>query len=500
MKKNRIELKSNQKEVGLLVRVSTEKEVQDASYEEQYDELEKFARAKGFKVKKVYQERVTGTKISGRDAFDEMIDDIVNKRIGGIIVKDLSRSARNIEVAARLKRLCLENEVGIYSVTEGDHLELETLNYNFKAMMNEHYSTDLSIKIKSRFKSRMEKGEYLKGVGPYGYYVENCKLFISNDETPDIVRRIFQEYLDGSGVDSIAKRLTNDGVITPSLKKGKKNAGIRWWGTTVKQILENRTYCGDTEQGKEETASAISKVRIKHEHGVLVENTHEPIIPKEMFLEVQALIASRKAGPRATPKKHLFTDILTCGKCGKYYWYRSAGDRYICGSYARHGKKACSANAVKADYIKKLVINELNNIVKTYQLNKKIDDMVEAKLKSKIYKVKSELGILKEKRQKFEEAKADLIVAKVTKDITIQEYDLSVKRIDKTIEDIDKRLDVLEKANLEVDQQKVQKQLKKVFFGIDTFEDLNRETLHRFVDRIIVKGKDEFEIVYRFSL
>lgn len=89
-------------------------------------------------------------------------------------------------------------------------------------------------------------------------------------------------------------------------------------------MLENRAYCGDLEQGKEESASAISKIRIKHEHGIIVENTHEPIISREMFFEVQNLIASRKVGPRPTPKKHLFTDILICGECGKNYWYRSS--------------------------------------------------------------------------------------------------------------------------------------------------------------------------------
>lgn len=80
-----------------------------------------------------------------------MMKDIGSHQFSAIIFKDLSRSARNIEVSAKLKRICLENQVGIYSVTEGDHLELETLNYNFRAMMNEHYSTDLSMKIKSRF-------------------------------------------------------------------------------------------------------------------------------------------------------------------------------------------------------------------------------------------------------------------------------------------------------------------------------------------------------------
>lgn len=72
-----------------------------------------------------------------------------------------------------------------------------------------------------------------------------------------------------------------------------------------------------------------------------------------------------------------------------------------------------------------------------------------------------------------------MIVAKVTKDITLKEYEISAKSIENTITKIDARIKVLEEANTQVDQQKVRKQLKNIFFGIDNFEDLNRETLFR---------------------
>ncbi len=492
--------KFGKKYAVLYIRVSTDGEAQDSSYQEQYNELEKYAKQKGFTVIRVYKERITATKITGRDEFEKLIRDIEHREFDAVIFKDLSRSARNIEVSARLKRICLENQVGIYSVTEGDHLELETLNYNLKAMLNEHYSTDLSIKIKSRFRSRMEKGEFLKGQATYGYYVKDYKLYIRDDDTPNIVKRIYNEYLAGHGVDSIAKRLTEDGIVTPSMLKKKKDAGVRWHGSTVKLILENRAYCGDLEQGKEETASAISKKRIVHEQGIIVENTHEPIISKEMFMETQNLIASRKKGPRPTPRKHLFTDILLCGECGKKYWYRSYGDRYVCGSYGRHGKKACSAHAVKESVIKKIIIDELNAIIKKHMINEQIDEKIDSHIKNRLYKVKNEMTILKEKIEKYEEAKAELIVSKVMKEITPVEYDVAVKRIEKTIAEIEQRISKLESANLKVDRLKVQKQLKNVFLGTDSFDDLDRETLFRFVEHIIVHGKNDFEIVYRFSL
>ncbi len=463
MEKNKVLI--NNEGAALYIRVSTENESQDGSYKEQLDELETFARQKGFYVGKVYQERITGTKVTGRNEFDQLLVDIMSKKFRAVIFKDLSRSARNIEVSARLKRICLENQVGIYSITEGDHLELETLNYNLRAMMNEHYSTDLSIKIKSRFKSRMVKGEYLKGEAPYGYYVDEYKLYVADDETPKVVKRIFKEYLEGSGVDSIAKRLTKDGIATPAMYKGKRNAGVNWHGSTVRLILENRAYSGDLVQGKEESISAISKVRIKHEKGIIVEDTHEAIISMERFWEVQNLIKSRSKGPRPTPKKHLFTDILICGKCGKSYWYRSYGERYICGSYSRYGKRVCSANAVKESVIKKIVIDELNDILKEYKLNDHIEEKVDKSIQSKTYKVKNEMSILKSKYEKYEEAKANLIISKMTKELSAKEYEISVKHLEKLMNDVETRIADLEKVNLEVDTRKVQSQLKQVFFG-----------------------------------
>lgn len=484
----------------LYIRVSTDQESQDGSYEEQYDELERYAKERGFVVLRVYKERITATKVEGRGEFDELMNDIPLKKFDAIIFKDLSRSARNIEIAARLKRICLENEIGIYSSTEGDHMELDVLGYDFKAMMNQHYSVDMSMKIKSRFKSRMKKGEWLKGEGPYGYYVKDNKLYIREDETTAIVKRIYGEYLAGHGVDSIAKRLTRDGVITPSLLKGKKNAGVNWHGTTIKQILTNRAYCGDLVQGKEETASAISKKRIKNKNAIVVENTHELIISKGMFFEVQQLMESRKSGPRATPVKHMFTDILICGKCGKKYWYRSAGERYICGSYARYGKIACDANAVKEIDIKKIVIEELNDLVKQYHLDEKIDTELESKISSKLYSISSKKKILLNKLNLFEDSKATLLISKITNEITVKEYEVTINVLKKKIDKVQMELNRLENANMNIDKLKVQKRIKEIFYGAENFDELNREMLFRFIEKIIVHGKNDYEIVYRFKL
>lgn len=326
----------NDEYAGLLVRVSTNNESQDASYTEQYEMLEKEMKQMGYKLYKVYKERITATKVEGRHEFDDMMADAQSGKFKAIFAKDLSRIARNQEVSHRFKRIVLENQIKLFALNESDDIINDPLLYGFKSLTNEHYSADLSIKIKGAFKVKMEKGEYTRPKAPFGYYVKDKKLYVNEDDSPDIVKRIFHLYLkEGKGVDSIAKLLDKENVLPPGLRKGKKNAGIHWHGTSVKYLLTNQAYTGDLIQNKEESIGVFTKKRKKNDNPIIVADAHEAIISHELFEETQRYMAERAHGPRPTPHKHLFTDLIECGQCGKKYWYRSAGNRYICAAYAR---------------------------------------------------------------------------------------------------------------------------------------------------------------------
>ncbi|MDF1617218.1 recombinase family protein [Petrocella sp. FN5] len=485
---------------AMLIRVSTNNESQDSSYEEQYEILEERMKQMGYKLFKVYKERITATKVDGRREFDEMMADAQMGKFKAIFAKDLSRIARNQEVSHWFKRIILENQIELFAVDESAGIINDPLMYGFKSLTNEHYSADLSKKIKNAFKVKMKKGEYTRSEAPFGYYVKEKKLYICEDDSPDIVRKIFHLYLrEGKGVDSIAKLLDREDVAPPGLRKGKKNAGIHWHGTSIKYILTNQAYTGDLIQNKEESIGVFTKKRKTISSPIIIKNAHEAIISQELFDETQRYMAERAFGPRPTPQKHLFTDLIECGSCGKKYWYRSAGNRYICAAYARHGRSVCSSNAIREDVLIGLIQGELSDLIQQYKINDSLNEEIDEKLKRKVYKVNNEKKLLLAKKEKYEDAKSNLILSKVMKEITEDEFDASVELLRTKIDNINSRLDELKNANVTITENEIQTRLKEQFAGITDFSSINRELLNRFIKYIIVRGKNEVEIHYRFK-
>jgi len=168
--------------------------------------------------------------------------------------------------------------------------------------------------------------------------------------SPSIVKKIFDDYENGIGFDAIARSLSKQGVPTPSTVANKANASNFWHGSTIKKILSNPHYLGDLVQGREKTLSVTSNTRrkMKEEDYIIVANTHPSLISREKFEIVQKMMKLRSK-KRPNSSLHLFTNFLYCSVCQKKLWYRSNREGYICGSYSRHGKIACSNHFISEE-------------------------------------------------------------------------------------------------------------------------------------------------------
>lgn len=212
--------------------------------------------------------------------------------------------------------------------------------FGLYAWMYEQESQNTSNRVKETLKTRAKNGLFKGSNPPYGYEVRDGKLYIRNDETPNIVRRIFREYLEGNGRQSIARRLYNEGIPTPAQVAGKSNAGDKWHDSTIKCILTNPHYVGDLVQGRTTTVSVTSKRRkkIPKEGQFIIENAHEPIISREMFDAVQNQLEQRRKYITA-PKIHLFTNVLFCADCGTGMWFQKQSRRIhlwgLCASWKK---------------------------------------------------------------------------------------------------------------------------------------------------------------------
>lgn len=136
----------------------------------------------------------------------------------------------------------------------------------------------------------------------------------------DIVRDIFDKYLEGWGHGKVARYLTKNDISTPLQVVGKANAGLYWQGNTVKGILQNPHYIGDFVQGRETSMNVTNKTRKVNakEDWVIVPNTHQPIISRDVFEQVQKMLEQKaiRGRGRTKAKKHLFTNVAYCSECG----------------------------------------------------------------------------------------------------------------------------------------------------------------------------------------
>ncbi|MDX8365228.1 recombinase family protein [Cytobacillus sp. IB215665] len=484
---------------AIYIRVSTDKEEQKASLKYQQELFYRYIKEQGWDIYEFYVDVQSGTTAK-RKNLQKMIKDAEEKKFDIILAKELSRLARNGELSYKIKNLC-ENQ-GIHIITLDNAINTTTGNTNMfglYAWMYEQESENTSNRVKETLRTRAQKGLFKGSSPPFGYEVRGGKLHIRNDDSPDIVRRIFSEYLRGAGRESIARGLYNDGISTPAEVAGKKNANDKWNDSTIRLILSNPHYVGDLVQGRTTTVSVTSKKRkkVKKEHQIIHKDIHEAIIPREMFNTVQQQMKVRTKYITA-PKKHLFTNILYCADCGKGLWYRSNRKGYICGNYARHGKKACSSHFVKEEHLTNTILTDIKLLVK--QINKE-EYLKQLELKTKkskhdlmkrIDKANKQILVFKKRKGKYINMLAD-------EQITHEDYRENVEASNIEIEQlVKKKNELLSKIEDEQVIDSIEK-LKEELLSFLNFNELSPEILSRLVNRIEVNEDSSFNIHYRFS-
>lgn len=347
-------------------RVSTPFDSQKGSLKTQREVLLDYAKKRNWEVYETYEDIHTATK-GKRNDFEKMLSDAKNGKFQIILAKDVSRLLRSFSVGARIKEI--HENYGIHLVTFDNMVN--TLNGDLRffplfSFFAELHSQELSDKLKIQAFNKASHGKFIGSIPPYGYYKDKKtqKLFIKDDETPDVVRRIFREYISGSGFDTIAKGLTADGIPTPRKKSKKGNAADHWQGSTIRLILENRNYSGDLVQCKTATTSVTSKKRLHRnaDEFIFVENTHDAIISREDFLLVQSIIQSKQK-KNVKQNKHLYSNMLTCVDCGHGMHYVASRKGYVCGTYNKYGKEYCTSHVIKESKLNDYLLDLLNNLI-----------------------------------------------------------------------------------------------------------------------------------------
>ena len=313
-------------------------------------------------VAEIYTDNGISGQTFERAAFQRLLDDIEAGKIDCVVVKDLSRMGRNtIDTGYYIEKYFPLHHVRFIAVNDQYDSEDGENSANhmivpLKNMINEAYAADISRKVAAQQRQAMRDGDYIGSRPPYGYRKDpdNCHRLLVNEDTAPTVRQIFQWAAEGVALNDVVKRLNEGKVPTPGyylasigLITSQRLMGSGKWQTwTVGKILEAEVYTGDMVQGKSRTVGR-KQVSTAPMDWIVVRDTHEALVSREMFELVQAVRQNAAVKYTVTEKKPYTENILQgrvfCGCCGKNLHRQKSHGRYFyrCITNDRLGKDAC---------------------------------------------------------------------------------------------------------------------------------------------------------------
>jgi len=529
--------------VGIYCRLSREdlkngKRDVSMSIKNQQAMLEAYANEKEWTVYKAYiDDDITGTTFN-RPGFQQMMSDIESGLINCVITKDLSRLGRNYIEAGRHRELF--NEYGVRYIAIHDNHDSLNDDYNniatpIKEIMNEMYAADISRKTRSTKKLMANQGKFSNSRTPYGYWKskEDKHVLAVDENVAHNVVRIFEMYLSGKTARSIADVFNHENILTaneyfyntigkPNPYKNNKN---KWGSATIMQIIKNPAYYGAMANGKRAVKSFKNKsiVRKDVDEWIIIENTHKPLISKELWLEAQQI---SKRNNKQTVRRSsngevsLFAGIIKCADCGGNLVFNRrvlksyTKEFFRCSTYTEKGKDVCPMHCIDYATLYQAVLAS----VQEYAVLA-VED--EKKLINKILKTNDEFKnknmqryekIIRESKNRIKEIDGllqNLYEDKISGEVTADFF----KRMSKKYGDEQARL-ITDVEQLEIDLNEYKRVEQDLTGWVDrvkeclTIDSLTRAIVVELIDRIEVSetydmnGEKflDINISYKFSL
>ena len=448
----------------------------------------------------------TGTNFE-RPGMQDMLEMVRDSKINCIVVKDFSRFARDyIELGSYLEQIF--PFMGVRFISVNDHYDsknyqgsIADIDVNFKNLLYDLYSKDLSQKVRSSLAVRKEKGQYVSGNSPFGYEKDpedRHALLIAEDEA-EVVRRIFSLTVEGYTSVQIARLFNETRVRTPiefKIAKGRtsrepKGDRFMWNSSTICQILRNEIYIGNIVQKKFTKDFVGGKNHLNpREDWLITYHHHEPIIDKEVFDKVQ-----EGRGLKRTPQynpTHPLVGKLVCGCCKKNLRYlRGLNPYFNCHHRYSNTMENC-VDKVNAMFMEQYVLfmmqdklysdGELEKLRKEamLQLDKEIKELKEKRqiLDSRIQKLKQQNF---EAYQNYASGETD----------SFQSDEYKVKSIEKELSDLNESV-----HQMEASYNKMGCDREALSTG-NEFAVLSKEMIDHYIEKIIVYDEQNIKICWK---
>lgn len=494
--------------VAAYCRVSTDSEDQLNSYKSQVQYYTDLIKANSeWSLADIYaDEAITGTQVTKREDFQRLINDCMNGDIDLIVTKSISRFARNILDTLKYVRMLKEKGIAVFFEEENINtltMDGELLLVILSSVAQQEVE-NISANVKKGLKMKMQRGELVgfQGCLGYDYHPEDKSISI-NEEEAEIVKYIFNRYIEGAGGSVIAQELQNLGYKT---KRGSKT----WAETTVIGIIKNEKYKGDILMGKTFTLDPISKRRLDNfgeEDQFYIRDHHEAIISDEVFDAAQEIL-KRRAKPRRLgtdgkrekfSRKYAFSCMIECGYCGSTLTRRTwhSGSQYNkiiwqCVTATKKGKKFCpDSKGIAEEIIEQAFIESYRLLC---QNNKDVLDEFIARTEEalsatnagkQLAKTDKDIKALEAKRAKLVDMHLEEIIDRET-------YEAKYLNLSQQIEQlISTRQGLQEASETENTMKRRISEFRKTLEQNKVLETFDRYVFESIVEKVIVGGYDE---------
>jgi len=493
--------------VAAYCRVSTDNEEQLSSYNSQVQHYSEYIEGQAeWVLAGVYaDEAITGTQTKKREDFQRLIHDCMNGDIDLVITKSISRFARNTLDTLKYVRMLKEKNVGVLFEEENINtltMDGEPLLVILSSVAQQEVE-NISANVKKGLKMKMQRGELVGFQGCLGYdYDTATKTILINHEEAEIVRYIFQRYVEGMGCHVIGQELERNGWKT-------KRGNTSWFETTVMGVIKNEKYKGDILLGKTFTLDPISKRRLANfgeEDQFYIRNHHEPIISEEVFDAAQQIVARRGASykQRGKPREKYsrqfaFSSMLECGFCGsnlsRRCWHSGTKHNKViwhCVTSTQKGKKHCPdskgicESTIEQAFLESYRLLCHNNKGIMEELLTNIENALRTDDSSKeLSRCEKEIQSIVQKRKKLLDMRLEGGIDKESYDS--KHYDLTARLSKLT----DERAQYQDSATHEANVKKRVLSFRKVLEQTDTFTEFDRHVFECVIEKVIVGGFDD---------
>ncbi len=488
--------------VAAYCRVSTDSDEQATSYEAQVEHYTSFIQNNDeWEFAGIFaDDGISGTNTKKREEFNRMIEDCMAGKIDMIITKSISRFARNTLDCLKYIRQLKDKNIPVFFEKEN----INTMDskgevlLTIMASLAQQESQSLSQNVKLGLQYRYQNGEVQVNHNRFlGYTKDEEGHLVIDPVEAEVVKRIYYEYLEGASLAQIGKGLQTDGILTAASK-------AKWRPETLKKILKNEKYIGDALLQKTYTVDFLTKKRVKN-NGIVpqyyVENSHEAIIPRDLYMQVQEEMVRRvnlhsgaNRKKRVYSSKYALSSIVYCPKCGDIYrriaWNNRGKHSIVwrCVSRVEHGPGCCDAPTVQETELQDAVIQAINqtigykdNILKMLEQN--IEGVLTETDNSGIEDIDEKLRALQKELLKLANAKKD--------------YTEMADEIDRLRQQ--KQDALVEKADREGLKQRIEEMkefLTKQKREITTY---NEQLVRRLIEKVTVY-EDKFVVVFKSGM